>query len=83
VLPKIIKIEVLDDYKLMIYLDDKTNFIFDFRECLNYPCNAMLRDYKIFKQAKWKSRMVYWDDMHDIHLDQMIPEVYLKKWSAS
>ena len=77
-LPKIIKVQALENYQLHIYLDDGFSFIFDFKPCLTYPCNKGLLDINLFNKAKHKLRMVYWDDIHDIHLDQMIPEHYLK-----
>lgn len=78
-LPKIVKVEALDDYLLHVYLADNIDFIFDFKPCLDYPCNKELRNVQFFKRAKSHIYMVYWDDMHDIHLDQMIPEHYLNQ----
>ena len=80
-LPKITKAEALENYQLHIYLDDGFDFIFDFKPCLSYPCNKALHDVKLYNRVKYGLRMVYWDDMHDIHLDQMIPEHYLQKIS--
>jgi|GEM_PF-3088411 len=77
-LPKIIKVEALENHQLHIYLDDGFDFIFDFKPCLAYPCNKALEKLSLFKQIKWHLRMVYWDDAHDIHLDQMIPDSYLQ-----
>jgi len=77
-LPKITKVEALENYQLHIYLDDGFDFFFDFESCLNYPCNNALRDINLFKRAKFHLCMVYWNDMHDIHLDQMIPDSYLQ-----
>lgn len=76
-LPKILKVEVLDDYILKIYLVDGYIFNFDFKSYLALPCNKQLENYALFKQAKCYMRMIYWNDEHDIHLDQMIPEHYL------
>lgn len=81
-LPKIRNISILDEHQIHIYLDDGFDFIFDFKPCLAYPCNKELLDMRFFKRAKFHMRMIYWDDKHDIHLDQMIPESYLQK-SAS
>lgn len=75
-LPKIEKFRLLDDYKIHIYLEDDHDFIFDFTPCLKYKCNQALKDIILFKQAKARLRMIYWDDTHDIHLDQMIPDEY-------
>jgi hypothetical protein len=80
-LPKIVKLELLDDYQIHIYLEDGFDFVFNFKPCLDYPCNKELRDISLFKRAKFHMRMIYWDDMHDIHLDQMIPNKYLQKVS--
>lgn len=81
-LPKIKNIIILEDYLIHIYLEDGFDFIFDFKACLVYPCIKELNDLTLFKCAKFHMRMVYWDDKHDIHLDQMIPESYLQE-SAS
>ncbi len=77
-LPEIVKVEALNNYNLHVYLADSTDFIFDFKPCLDYPCNKLLRDITLFKRVKFHMRMVYWDDLHDIHLDQMIPDSYLQ-----
>lgn len=77
-LPKITKVDVLDDYLLKITLSDSYVFNFDFKPYLALSCNKALEDYTLFKQAKCFMRMVYWSDEHDIHLDQMIPERYLQ-----
>ena len=77
-LPKITRIEALENYQLHIYLDDGFDFLFDFTPCLSYACNKALHDINLFKRTQFYLRMIYWDDMHDIHLDQMIPESYLQ-----
>lgn len=44
---------------------------------LKLPCYQELNDLTLFKCAKDKFSMVYWHDMLDIHLDQIIPHHYL------
>ena len=80
-LPKITKVDVLDNYILKISLDDGYIFNFDFKSYLDLPCNRALKNYTLFKQAKCYMRMIFWGDDHDIHLDQMIPEQYLQSAS--
>ena len=75
-LAKIKNIQLLPDYRIHIYLEDGFDFVFDFTDYLDYQCNKELKNFNLFKQAKFKLRMIYWDDNHDIHLDQMIPDVY-------
>jgi hypothetical protein len=76
-LPKIINLKVSDDYSLNIFLDDGTDFKFDFTPLLKLTCYQELNNLALFKCAKYKFFMVYWHDMLDIHLDQMIPNHYL------
>jgi hypothetical protein len=75
-LPKIKNIQIKNDHLIHIILMDNFEFTFDCTVYLNYPCNKALKNSSFFKSAKFYGRMIYWDDNHDIHLDQMIPEEY-------
>lgn len=47
--PKIIKIEVLEDYILKVFFDNREIKIYDFKPNFQYEIFSQLKDYSIFK----------------------------------
>lgn len=49
--PKIIKIEVLEDYILKVFFDNREIKIYDFKPNFKYEIFSQLKDYSIFKNV--------------------------------
>ena len=49
--PKIIKIEVLEDYILKVFFDNEEIKIYDFKPNFKYEIFSQLKDYSIFKNV--------------------------------
>lgn len=47
--PKIIKIELLEDYILKVFFDNREIKIYDFKPNFQYEIFSQLKDYSIFK----------------------------------
>jgi hypothetical protein len=73
---RIINIQVIQEFKIRVFLNNGDNFIFDAHDFVTYPCNKELQEEMTFNKVKYKPTFLYWDDDHDIHLDQIIPNVY-------
>jgi hypothetical protein len=49
--PKIKKVEVLEDYLLRVFFDNKEIKIYDFKPNFKYEMFSQLKDYSIFKNV--------------------------------
>jgi hypothetical protein len=70
--PKIINITPHNDYTLDIKLSNQRCLKLDMTKFLTTPAYKKLQDLKFFLTVKHNQRMIYWDDMHDMHIDQIL-----------
>lgn len=69
---KIIEVIPHKDYTLDIRLSDGRHLKLDMSKFLDCPAYKQLAQMGFFLSVKHDSRMIYWDDMHDMHIDQII-----------
>lgn len=70
--PKIIEIIPHSDYSLDITLSDNRRLKLDMKKFLAYPAYRKLAKIGFFLAVKHDARLLYWDDMHDMHIDQIL-----------
>lgn len=70
--PKILTVVPHDDYTLDIELSDHRNLKLDMHQFLNSDAYKKLNELVFFLSVKHDYRIIYWDDMHDMHIDQII-----------
>ena len=70
--PKILEVIPHSDYMLDIFLSDNKRLRLDMGKFLSAPAYKKLSDVGYFLSVKHDSRLIYWDDQHDMHIDQII-----------
>lgn len=70
--PKIIKVTPHQNYTLDIKLSDGKKLKLDMQRFLNCQAYKRLAQIGFFLSVKHDSRLIYWDDMHDMHIDQIL-----------
>ena len=70
--PKIIEVTPHQDYTLDIMLSDNRKLKLDMQRFLEYPAYRKLVHIGLFLSIKHDERLIYWDDMHDMHIDQIL-----------
>ena len=60
------------DYHILFTLDDNRQFIFNFKNSLDYPAYNKLNDTTIFLSACFDKDIIFWDLDCDIHIDQLL-----------
>jgi len=70
--PKIIKVLAFHDYLLHIQLSDNRWLELDMKIFLQYPAYRKLENKGYFFSVKYDNNLIYWDDMHDMHIDQIL-----------
>jgi len=70
--PKIIKVLAFHDYLLHIQLSDNRWLRLDMKNFLQYPAYRKLENIGYFCLVKYDDDLLYWDNMHDMHIDQIL-----------
>lgn len=70
--PKIMEVLPHPDYTLDIKLSDNRCLRLDMKKFIEYPAYRKLAQLGFFLAVKHDARLVYWDDMHDMHIDQIL-----------
>ncbi len=70
--PKIIKVVAHKDFTLDILLSDKRHLKLNMQRFLSSPAYKKLNQISFFLSVKHDSRIIFWDDMHDMHIDQIL-----------
>ncbi len=70
--PKIEEVIPLSDYTLDIKLSDNRKLKLNMQELLKSPAYQKLSHIGLFLSVKHDDRLIYWDDMHDMHIDQIV-----------
>lgn len=69
--PKLTEVIAHSDYTLDICVDNRWLRL-DMKRFLQYPAYKKLESVGYFLSVKHDNRMLYWDDMHDMHIDQIL-----------
>lgn len=70
--PKILEVIPHQDYKLDIKLSDGRTLKLDMQKFLDCPAYRKLAQVGFFLSVKHDNRLIYWDDAHDMHIDQIL-----------
>ena len=74
---QIIKIDILENYKLLFFFSDGLMVVFDVEPLLQYNLYASIRDYDVFKKVKFDGEHVYWNEVADLHVSQVLLRGYI------
>lgn len=70
---RIVKIEMMDDYKIGIWLGNGMFFSYDFEAKVKTARFWELQDIELFKTAELVAgKIIRWNDMMEISIDEMI-----------
>ena len=70
--PKIIDVTPHTDYTIDILLSDQRRLRLNMGRFLDSPAYKKLLNLGFFLSVKHDFRVIYWDDMHDMHIDQIL-----------
>ncbi len=70
--PRIVSMTPHNDYTIDLILSDGRKLKLNMRNFLNSPAYKKLLNLGFFLSAKHDFRIIYWDDMHDMHIDQIL-----------
>lgn len=70
--PKIVTAIPHNNYIIDIELSDKRHLTLDMTSFLAAPAYKKLSNVGFFLSLKHDYRLIYWDDMHDMHIDQIL-----------
>jgi hypothetical protein len=70
--PKIVDVIPHQDYTLDITLSDGRKLKLNVQQFLSSPAYKKLSQVGFFLSVKHDHRLIYWDDMHDMHIDQIL-----------
>jgi hypothetical protein len=69
---KIIEVIPHCDFSLEIILSDQKNFLLDMKPFLSSPAYKKLANLAFFLSVKHDQQLIYWDEFHDMHIDQIL-----------
>ncbi len=69
---KIVKALAFHDYSLHIQLSDNRWLKLEMKNFLQYPAYRKLENINYFFLVKYDDDLLYWNDMHDMHIDQIL-----------
>lgn len=69
--PKINKVEVLEDYELLLYFETGEKKIYDMKKNFQYECFRKLKDKNLFKTVKPAGITIEWKTGEDINPDDL------------
>ena len=70
--PKIINVVPHKDYTLDIELSDHRRLKLDMHRFLDSPAYSKLAKINVFLSVKHDDRLIFWDSMRDMHIDQIL-----------
>lgn len=70
--PKIVQVLAFSAYILHIQLSDDRWLKLDMKKFLQSPAYRKLENIGYFFSVKYDNHLLYWDDMHDMHIDQIL-----------
>lgn len=69
--PKINKVEVLENYELLLYFETGEKKIYDMKKNFEYECFQKLKDRNLFKTVKPAGVTIEWETGEDINPDDL------------
>ena len=69
--PKIERVDVLEDYKLLLYFKTGEKRIYDMKKNLQYECFKKLKDKEVFNTVKPAGETIEWDTGEDVNPDDL------------
>lgn len=70
--PKILEVLPYQDYTLDIKLSNGCKLKLDMKKFLDCPAYKKLNQVGFFLSVKHDNRLIYWDETHDMHIDQIL-----------
>ena len=69
--PLIDKVEILEDYNLLIFFKNGEKKIYDMKKNFKYPVFEKLKDINLFKKIKVNGETIEWETGEDINPDDL------------
>ena len=69
--PLIKKVEILEDYNLLIFFENGEKKVYDMKKNLKYPAFEKLKDINLFKKLKVNGETIEWETGEDINPDDL------------
>lgn len=69
--PKISKVEVVENYKLILYFETGEKKLYDMKKNFKYECFKNLRNWEIFKTVKAVGETIEWETGEDINPEEL------------
>lgn len=79
IVPKPIKIEILENYKIKIKFENKEEKIFDMEKYIHQKFYQKLKDRKYFEKAKIEGNTIQWENGEDIAPENLYYDSILEK----
>lgn len=70
--PKILQVIPRNDFTLDIQLSDNRELKLDMKPLIEAPFYQRLSNLGLFLSIKHDNRLIYWNDMLDMHIDQIL-----------
>lgn len=70
-IPKIKKVEVLENYELLLYFETGEKKIYDMKKNFQNECFCKLKDENIFKTVKSVGNTIEWETGEDINPEDL------------
>ena len=65
-IPRIEKVEVLEDYKLLLIYENNEQRIYDMKPNLQYKAFQKLKDYELFRKVHAAGETIEWETGEDV-----------------
>lgn len=69
--PKINKVEVLENYELLLYFATGEEKIYDMKKNFKHKCFEKLKDINLFKTVKPAGQTIEWETGEDVNPDDL------------
>lgn len=69
--PLIKKVEILEDYNLLIFFENGEKKVYDMKKNLKYPVFEKLKDINLFRKLKVNGETIEWETGEDINPDDL------------
>lgn len=79
IVPKPVKIEILENYKIKIKFENKEEKIFDVEKYIHQKFYQKLRDRKYFEKVKIEGNTIQWENGEDIAPENLYYDSIIEK----
>ena len=69
--PLIKRVEILEDYNLLIFFENGEKKVYDMKKNFKYPVFEKLKDINLFKKLKVNGETIEWESGEDINPDDL------------